>query len=469
MEVVLDLQRMLINKVGHERYQVWFETGVRFDVEGDVPTIETADQFTLERLRKNFQSEIVDAACAVMGEGCAPIFRVNAELAQRSRQPEAPPTSARATIPLRVPQGRLETRGQDRRQRGETSKPMIGMRRTLANFVSGPANQIASTAAHSIPRELGLISPVYFHGPTGSGKTHLLEGIAQAVRGGTEIRTCVYHSSEQFTCEFLEALHCRGLPSFRRKYRDVDLLLLDDVQFFSRKKATLVEVQHTIDTLIRHGKQVVLAADRPPVELVGFSPELRGRLGGGLVCPVGAPDRATRHQIAQRWAAEMQLDLAPPIFDMLANQVVGDARLLLGALHRLRAVRDAQGAECSISAAEIALADILNCSQRPIRLPDIERAVCDVFDMSAVSLRSQQKTTKVTKPRMLALWLARKYTRAACSEIGDYFGLKSHSSVVAAQKKVERWMEDDAKIPLSNASCRVSDAVRRIEGYLRTG
>ena len=333
----------------------------------------------------------------------------------------------------------------------------------------GDGNRLAYTAAQSVIRRPGQVSPLFLYGPSGCGKTHLLEGLAGTARQNRNIRRVLSLSSEQFTSHFLEALRGSGLPNFRRKYRDVELLLLDDVQFFCGKRATVVEVQYTVDALLREGRQLVLTADRPPAELSGLGQELVARIAGGLVCGIESPDEATRLNIARCLAARLEMVVPAEVLQFVATQVVGDARQLAGALNRLQAVSNALSRPINVALAETALSDIVRATRRIVRLPDIETAICDVFGIDSKSLQSGCKSKLLSQPRMLAMWLARKYTRAAFSEIGDYFGGRSHSTVISAQKKVETWMGDGAAVQLAHGQSPVRDAIRRVEARLRTG
>ena len=179
------------------------------------------------------------------------------------------------------------------------SEPQRAARRfaRLDNFVVGSCNRVAFTAAQMVAERPGPVSPLFLYGPAGCGKTHLLEGIWSAVRGSSQSRRVLYLTAEQFTSMFLEALRGSGLPSFRHKYRHVDLLLIDDVQFFLGKRATLVELQNTVDALLRERRQLVLAADRSPSELAKFGPVLTTRFSGGLVCGIEPPGHSTRLEI----------------------------------------------------------------------------------------------------------------------------------------------------------------------------
>jgi chromosomal replication initiator protein len=335
--------------------------------------------------------------------------------------------------------------------------------------VLGPSNCVAFTAAQRVLQNLGQVSPLLVHGPTGTGKTHLLEGVAHAARQLRGVKRVVLMSSEQFTSYFLEALQGSGLPNFRRKYRDVDVLLIDDVQFFSGKRATLVELKHTVDTLLRDRRQLVFAADRPLAEISGLGPELLARISGGLVCRLEPPEEETRLRLVRHLAQRRHFAAPDEVLQLIARRVSGDVRQLGGALNRLQATVEALPQPLTPELAESTLADVFRSATRIVRLPDIETAVCDVFGIDVRSLQSHRKSKTLAQPRMLAMWLARKFTRAAFSEIGEYFGRRSHSTVISAQKKVDHWLVGGGKVQLGPGDCDVRDALRRVEARLQTG
>lgn len=339
----------------------------------------------------------------------------------------------------------------------------------LEHFVVGEGNKLAATSARMVVDRPGVMSPLFLHGPTGVGKSHLLEGILHATRRANPQRRAIALSAEQFTTYFLQALHGKGLPAFRQKYRGVELLILDDVQFFANKQATLVELLHTIDNLQRSGKQLVLAADRPPEELTSLGKELIARLAGGLSCALAPPDYDTRLGILRAAMAEQQLDVPAALLEQLAEQLPGDARRLRGAIHRLAALALVGGEKITLAAAQPVLADLLRSGTRMVRLPDIEKAVCDAFGVAPDELHSAKKSKQVSQPRMFAMWLARKLTRAGLTEIGSFFGRKSHSTVVAAQKRIDQWRSRGGSVQLADCSCDVDEALRRLESRLRNG
>ena len=337
---------------------------------------------------------------------------------------------------------------------------------SLASFVVGASNRLAMYSAEMVARNPGQITPLFVHGPTSVGKTHLLEGIWSAERKAGRGTTTVYLSAEQFTSHFLEALRGGGMPVFRRKYRGVNVLIIDDLQFLAGKRATQVELMHTVDTLLREGRQLVFAADRPPVELSDFMPELTTRLTGGMVCRIEPPDYATRLGIVGHLSRRLGFELPADVQQFVAARLTGHARELSGALCRLQATSEATGRKISVALAEEALGEMIRHNTRVVRLSDIEKAICKVFGLEPQTLQSDGKTRRVSQPRMLAMWLARKHTRAALSEIGAFFGRRSHSTVISAQKRVDQWMAYDEPLRMPEQTWKIDEAVRQVERQL---
>lgn len=503
-EIVSTVRQALLDKVGSDIFDTWIGERVTLHLEDGHLSVLAPDPFTLDRLRNKLRGEI-EAACRDVAPGIEGVaFRLN-PTSDRLAKPRTRTRSVRdeqqadmKSAPARSPSNtsaksagapvrgaargaggtRADRVGADNasnRTTGATSSTRgrlaadVVVETPRRRFVVGDSNRLAFTAAQSVAQRPGSISPLFLYGPTGCGKSLLLDGLMRELRGPGKLRRVVLLSAEQFTSQFLEALQGSGLPSFRRKHRDVDALLIDDVQFFGGKRATTVELQNTVDTLQRQGRQLILAADRPPEELPGIGVELVGRLRGGLVCAIEAPDVDVRQGILRQVARQLEFPLPEAIEQYLASELTGDARLLTGALHRLRAHSTATKTALSMELVQTALADLLRANRRVIRLPDIEQAVCNVFGVEASSLQSDGKTRMVSQPRMLAMWLARRHTRAALSEIGQYFGRRSHTSVIAAHKKVDQLLASRSPQVVDSLQCSFAEAVRRVESQLRTG
>jgi chromosomal replication initiator protein len=246
------------------------------------------------------------------------------------------------------------------------------------------------------------------------------------------------------------------------------LLLIDDVQFFIGKPRTIEELQHTLDTLIAAGRQLVLASDRNLAALRPLGAEVISRLAGGLICEIGPLEFATRLAVARRFRDELGLAADDGLLSLVASQITAGPRELRGAMYRLQAMNAANGAPVTRESAESAVSELARQQSRPVRLADVERAVCDVFGVEPKQLRSESKGRAQSEPRMLAMWLARKYTRAPWSEIGQYFGRRSHSTVISAHRRVEKLITAHAQIGVGDAPCNVEEAIRRLEQVLRT-
>ncbi|MBT4694718.1 MAG: hypothetical protein HOB73_15385, partial [Planctomycetaceae bacterium] len=338
-------------------------------------------------------------------------------------------------------------------------------RPTFSSLVCGVSNQIAFGASQAIVESPGTISPLYVYGPSGSGKTHLLQSIWDEFRDRVKPGRAMYLTAEQFTTHFLEGLQGKGLASFRRRYRDVDVLLIDQIEFFVGKSATTLEFHYTVDSLLRSGKQLVFSAKAPATEIAGLGADLVARLSSGLVCNIAPPDESMRLQIAQQYCSRHQLDISSEIVLMLVRRVQPDARHVQGALNRIRILQQVAGTGLTLRQAEEQLNDLFQCVQRPVGIQDIEKAICKTFGINKKSLRSNGKIKSISHPRMLAMWLARKYTRAAYSEIGEFFGNRSHTTVISANRRVTGWIQSDASIKMAYGECRVADAIKRVEAH----
>ena len=483
-DIVLALRVALADRVGKERFDLWFGPGVRLDYAGRGLTIGVPNRFFRDWIQANFRKQIEAACLEVLGKAPTLSFRMEAAADREASAAESTGSGQSAdstqsagsseTAESTQPALRVVSAGDKSAPDGRTPQRRAGFQprrrfASFASFVPGKANRLALASAEIAARKPGELTPLFFHGPTSVGKTHLLEAIYSAARKRSPQSRTVYLSAEQFTTQFLEALRGSGLPSFRRRYRGVALLIIDDLQFLTGKRATQIELLHTIDAVLQEGGQLVFAADRPPNELAGLGPELTTRLQSGMVCPIETPDYAMRLGIVAEMAKRLKVALPEDVRQMIASKVTTHAREISGALCRLRATSEALGEPITLALAEEALGELLRHTCRVVRLHEIERAVCDTFGLEPSSLHSNGKAKRVSHPRMLAMWLARKHTRAALSEIGQYFGRRSHSTVLSAQKRVESWMARDEQLDTAERAWTVDEAIRQVERRLAVG
>ena len=488
MDVVSALRSALADKVGKERCELWFGPPTRLAWDGQVLAIVAPTQFFLDWLRANHR-EVIDEVCqAVLGLSPPLEFRIGAadQAAGTTGEIAGQPVGGQPSTQSGRGHGFFQRQAHDATRAAEVGvaahacqvarqvepppTPAFSPRKfaSLASFVVGASNRLAMHSAEIVVRNPGQITPLFVYGPTSVGKTHLLEGIWSAARKAGRGATTVYLSAEQFTSYFLEALRGGGLPAFRRKYRGVNVLIVDDLQFLAGKRATQVEMMQTVDTLLRSGRQLVFAADRSPLELSDFMPELLTRLTGGMVSRIEPPDYATRLGIVGHFSRRLGVDLPEDVQRFVAARLTGHARELSGALCCLQATSEAMRRKISVALAEEALGDMIRHSTRVVRLADIEKAVCKVFGLESQALQSDGKSRRVSQPRMLAMWLARKHTRAALSEIGAFFGRRSHSTVISAQKRVDDWMAHDEPFAMPEQTWKIDEAIRHVERELTT-
>jgi chromosomal replication initiator protein len=459
-KVAAALLAELARRIGPQRFELWFTKQARVHVDANGLTVRMASTFIRDLVIKNLGSEIRASWEAVVGQGRPIEFDVDGKIESANGHGKVNGESGGLAPVSAKPQAAKKGL--------KESAPAAGVVADLSAFVVGASNEYAFRSADLTGRGRQQASPLLFCGPSSVGKTHLLRGIVREYRRHHPRATAVYLSAEQFTTGFLEALRGSGLPSFRQKCRGAKLLAIDDLQFFPGKRRTIEELLHTFDTMAAEGRQLVLASDRGLSELRALGPELLSRLSGGLICEIEMPEFATRLGILRRMRDEMGLVVADEVLSIIATNITAGARELKGALNRLEAMSIAYGEPISRELAERALADLARHSTRAVKLADVEKVVCEVFGVEAKQLRSDRKGRSLSEPRMLGMWLARKYTRAPWSEIGEFFGRRSHSTVISAHKRVEKLITDRAQVGLVDRSCDVEEAIRKLENALRT-
>lgn len=486
-------------RIGDERHDVWFGRSTHLEVErtadGEfVVTLAAGNSLTHGLIKRTFRAELLAAVRDALGEssvrievvpdptppGDAPAVPASDAPAPASASAEQMPgpvtqrSHAAGTALSLAPQvGQVVAAsgggGDPEVQAAKgarASRPLL----SLEGYVVGPGNRMAHAAAAMAAEQPGAMSPLFLHGPSGVGKTHLLEGLVVRFRRGRARAATVMLSAEQFTTTFLETLHGRrGLPGFRRSLRGADLLVIDDLQFLVGKKATVSEFLHTLDALHREGKQVVVTADRDIEGLADLGEDLQARLRGGMSARILPPDEGTRFGIVEALAARRGLALPDDVRRFVATRMTRNAREIAGAVNRLEATSHMLGIPVDLAMAEECLADLVRSSTRAVRLADVERAVCDAFGVDPGSLHSACRAHRVNHPRILAMFLARKHTDAALVEIGRHFGRRSHSTVISAQRTVDGWIASGTTLRLAGAEWGVEEALRRVEEALRVG
>ncbi|MDR1142009.1 MAG: hypothetical protein LBL62_09975 [Planctomycetaceae bacterium] len=472
------LRDVLVEQLGLPRFDLWFGQESSIRCEETKIVFNVKNRFAIDWIRSNFRQEIEQALMKVFGKtfpvDFSAISSEQAKAKDSSSQPKpVTPSIPRPHCPLQTPDA-VSKNAASRNEgvlRNNVPKNVPRRFATLHTFIEGLSNRLACRAATLAVEHPGQINPIYIYGTTSIGKTHLLEGIWSAIRQQQGRKPPLYMTSEQFISSFLENIQPgssrNGILGFRNKFSGISVLLIDDIQYLSRKDATQTEFLYTIDTLRNQGVQMVFTGNCPLKELNGLRNEIICRLESGMVCGIELPEREMSFRIFQNMVAQRQLPIGQDVCRMVTSRLGVHARQLSGALNRLHAVYLTKNEPITLDIAEETLGDLIRIQRRDVRLQDIAKVVCETFGLSEQALQSKSRAKQVAAPRMLAMWLARKYTRSALSEIGKYFGDRSHSTVVTAQKKVDQWV--DKNHPIHTELLHITEMIQKIEQILQSG
>lgn len=328
------------------------------------------------------------------------------------------------------------------------SSSLLDPRFTFDTFVAGEANALAANAA----RMLGeggavLFNPLFIHGGTGQGKTHLMHAIGHAFRNHNPQANILYMSAEKFMVEFVSAMRAKDTLGFKARLRSADLLMIDDIQFIAGKGSTQEEFLHTVNEIMTSGRRLVIGADRSPQALEGVEGRILSRLSMGLVADIKPADHALRLAILQRKAATVQgVTIPEDVIEMLAHRITNNIREMEGALNRVVAYGQLNGRPIDIEFAQEVLADVLQASQRRVTIDEIQRRVCAHFNIRQNDMVSARRARAVARPRQIAMYLAKRMTPRSLPEIGRKFGGRDHTTVIYAVRQIEKLRESDIDI-----------------------
>ncbi|WP_435008728.1 chromosomal replication initiator protein DnaA [Tundrisphaera lichenicola] len=449
------LRAAMAERLGESRFGLWFGEGVRLGVMEDSLEVGVPNAFFRDWIQGHFAGNLIDAAREVTGRSLRLAFRVADEappplghvVEPPPPDPNHRPTAPTIPIPINPPPiDRPRSHFQAPTPTPSNSPAPARPARRLEDFVTGPGNRLAHSAALELVHAAGAsFNPLVIQGGVGLGKTHLLEGIGAALRARHPGMKVIHMTAESFTNGFLDAMRHGTLTAFRARYRGAGALLVDDVHFLAAKKATQDEFLHTFNALIAEGAPIILTSDQHPRQIAKLTDELATRFLGGMVVKLDAPDPATRRAILKAKAAARGVIVPEAVLGYVADNLRASVRELEGALHSLIAHATMVGKKLDLALARTALRDTIRHTARAVGLKDVERAVCQLFGIEAEALKADNRARAVAYPRMVAMYLARKHTGAAYSEIGRFFGGRNHSTVISAEKKVKGWLADESR------------------------
>ena len=309
---------------------------------------------------------------------------------------------------------------------------------TFDRFVEGKSNQLALAAAQQVAEHPGhSYNPLFLYGGVGLGKTHLMHAVGNAMRRQNPESKIVYLHSERFVADMVKALQLNAINDFKRFYRSVDALLIDDIQFFANKDRSQEEFFHTFNALLEGGQQMILTCDRYPKEIDGVEERLKSRFGWGLTVAVEPPDLETRVAILMKKAEQSHIDLAPEAAFFIAQRIRSNVRELEGALKRVIASANFTGRPFDIDLIKDSLKDLLALQDKQVSLENIKRKVAEYYKIKVADMMSKRRNRSVARPRQVAMALAKELTQHSLPEIGDAFGGRDHTTVLHACRKIK--------------------------------
>jgi chromosomal replication initiator protein len=405
-------------KVGNSAAELWFRPIRLLQLKDQLATIDIPNRFFRDWIEDNYPDLISESIGSILGLPVTISYR----------------TEEKADPVIKKMDMKLESRRQRLASRGIYLNPKY----TFESFVVGQSNQFAQAAARSVSEVIGrTYNPLFIYGGVGLGKTHLVSAVGNAVIDRNPNMAVLYVSSEQFTNEVVSALRHDRMGEFKEKYRNLDVLLLDDIQFIANKTATQEEFFHTFNALYERQRQIVVSSDRPPKEITAVTDRLRSRFSMGLIADIQPPEIETKIAILLKKADRERITIPDEVAYYLASKIRSNIRELEGCLIRLGAQASLTGRPIDREMAKNILRDLIEEDEKPITGEHIQKIVCEYFGIKVNDIKAKKRTKEVALPRQIAMYITKKLTDMSLSDIGKGFGGKDHATVIYACKQIE--------------------------------
>ncbi len=423
--------------------QTWLQPVRPVSVGEDKLVLEVPNKLFCDWIAEHYRGEIENAAAAILGR------TIKVECVRPGNTPAAETPSAPAAPPPAT------TRVTVTRRRLFNPELRLNPRYTFDTFVVGPSNRFAHAASIAVAQSPAkAYNPLFIYGGVGLGKTHLMQAIGHHIQGNLRDANVSYISSEKFTNQLIDAIQNKATVKFRNRYRNVDVLLIDDVHFLGGKEQTQEEFFHTFNTLYDAHKQIVLSSDRPPQEIPRLEDRLVSRFEWGLVTDLQVPDIETRVAILRKKAEQEKVSLPDEVVFYIASKIKSNVRKLEGAMSRLTAYSSLMKAPMNVQVAEAILGDMVGTEEaKTVTVEAIQKKVAEYFDIRVSDMMSKKRPQAISFPRQIAMYLARKLIGCSLPEIGDAFGGRDHTTVLHAVKSIESRLKSD-------------EGVRKVVGYI---
>ena len=417
----------LKNRVNKSNYEIWLDPISFVSVDEKFITVSVPNNYYIDRINKDYLK--------LLEEIVRDIFKKNIGVSLISNG-EAGEFTIQDNIIKK-----------EKRERVISTTHITGLnsKYTFDNFIVGNCNQFAHAAAKAVAESSITYNPLFIYGDVGLGKTHLMQAAGNFILSNSKKRV-LYVTSEIFVNDLITSIQHNKMTSFREKYRSLDVLFVDDVHFIAGKEHSQEEFFHTFNTLFELHKQIILSSDKYPREIPRLVERLKSRFEWGLIADIQPPELETRIAILKRKAEENGIDLPQDVAEFIASRVKSNIRELEGSLSRITAVSSLKGKNISLQLAEDSFRDIFKAREKAISTNDIQRAVAEYFNVRVTDLRSKKRERNISLPRQVAMHLCKELTNLSLEDIGKSFGGRDHSTVIHAQKKIEKICKENNEI-----------------------
>lgn len=419
--------------VGKTSYDTWFSAIEVHPKDHQTLSIITPDDFFKSWIVEHYQKLLEEILNRHAGAQVLLEFSVDPQILKRTPEPDLSPLIKISGI-------------------GNIPRSNLNSQFTFDNFVVGPGNRFACAASLAVAESPAkAYNPLFIYGPVGLGKTHLIQAITHKLKQlHPQLKYC-YMSSEHFTNELIDAIRYRSTGQFRTKYREMDVLLIDDIQFIAGKESTQEEFFHTFNNLHNNHKQIIITSDRPPREIANLEERLSSRFAWGLIADIQPPDFETRVAILRKKVGRESVNVPDDVIDFIAGQIHTNIRELEGALIRVVAYSSLHEKPISLQSAQSILKNMVKESMKIISVEMVQKSVAEFYKIPLAELRAKKRNKNIVLPRQVAMYLLRQLTCMSLPEIGNAFGGKDHTTVMHSCKKIEKEILENRENGLKSA------------------
>jgi chromosomal replication initiator protein len=448
--------KLLKNKTNTQSYKTWFEPIIPLEFDSGTLKVELPSLFFYEWLEEHYSALLYEAIKNIVGENSRIEFSINKETVNLEKLIDLTSSELAQGLQKKNPVSGVKNTGQGVYNANiqvkdsnvyKLNHSALNRKHTFDNFIKGESNQLARAAALAVANNPGgtQFNPLVIYGDVGLGKTHLIQAIGNHALTNGKAKRVMYVTSEIFTLEFVEAIQTDKTNDFSNFYRSMDILIVDDIQFFRDKEKTQDHFFHTFNTLHQLGKQIVLSSDRTPKELKGLNDRLISRFQSGLTADIQAPDLETRTAILRKKSLDNGIELRQDVVEFLALNVTSNIRELEGCLISLLAHASIRNKDVDVDLAKEVVHSIVGELKNQISIENIQRTVCEFYNIQEDLIRAKTRKQEVVTARQLAMYLSKELTNFSLKTIGLHFGGRDHSTVIHACQTVEDMMKDDTK------------------------